>query len=109
VRLPELQDCLLKVLRRLVAMLMRGTTLLNQRGYSGLPIPAQPDITGLVGDRIPLAELGHCAFAELVLKYQSRPFANAKRKALAGTETVKSVTRATRCRFDDAKPKLDGP
>jgi hypothetical protein len=57
---------------------------------------------GLVGDRIPMAELGHCAFAELVLKYKSRPFANAKRKALAGTETVKSATRATRCRFDDA-------
>src|SRR5216684_9418115 len=70
VRLPELQDQLLEVLGRLVGMPVRGTAVLDQSGRSGLPVPAQPDIAGLAGDLIPLAEFGHRPFTQLVFKYK---------------------------------------
>jgi len=44
-------------------MVVRGTAVLDQTGHSGLPVPAQPDIAGLGGDRTPLAELGDRSFA----------------------------------------------
>src|SRR5713226_6931998 len=72
VRLPELQHHLLDVLRRVVAMLVCGTAMLQQPGHSGLPVPAQPDIAGLAGDLIPLAEFGHRSFAQLVFEDKSQ-------------------------------------
>src|SRR5258708_4775816 len=70
VRLPQLQDHLLEVCGRLVAMPVRGTAVLHQSVCSGLPVAPQPNIAGLARDLIPLSQLGHRSFAALVLKYK---------------------------------------
>src|SRR5208283_4995960 len=74
VRLPQLQDYLLDVLRRLVVMPTSGTAVFGQSGCSSAPVAPQPDIAGLARNLIPLAQLGHRSLAPLVLKYKPQFF-----------------------------------
>jgi hypothetical protein len=72
VRLSQLQNHLLDILRRVVVMPLRGTTVLHQSGHSSMPVATQPDIPGLSRDLIPLAQLGHRLFVSIVLEYKTQ-------------------------------------
>src|SRR5260370_387532 len=73
-RLPQLQPLLFDLLRRLVAMPLRGMALRQQPPEAGRTVPPQRPIPGLARDVVALAELRHRFLTGLVLQDKPQLF-----------------------------------